>query len=462
MNSESSLLSKINSNYILKSILSLAYGNIKSVLKLCKYNKCLFRKLEINFEDYFRYEIEIKRDVNKEDIKILRKYLLWDSLWFIIFLIYIIFFYVRGKFNDENLKEGYSKKKKDFVDFMDNYILLVYFLFRLVTFLITILLYMRNLFELKGYIKLLIFIFIFLIDLTHNISYIIKFAYTKKLIKKELIDAIMEYAKKINPTEEEKKLYSKISKLIWFYSFDIFIIAMICFQILIQIFLAIIFIHKGKFIGFGEIKTIFLNQFKGLNIIKKELPEEFDDLSKKAKSDFIFKKENAEAYEYKLNKSQINLIQKINDIRKDNHIPLLKYNEIEKLPEFIIKEKTQLIFNNYDNMFKLSENFYVFKYRINEFQNFLYNNQILNIITIETLNEINIIEQSNFVFISIYGDDDRNKNYSNKHRIHVDINTNIKIFNIEDKLNEISERVSVTEIRENEVNEIPSIRNIKI
>ena len=122
MNSESSLLSKINSNYILKIILSLAYGNIKSVLKLFKYNKCMLGKLDINFEDNFKYEIEIKRRVIEEDIKIPRKYLFIDSLWFIIFLIYIIFFYVRGKFNDENLKEGYGKKKKNFVDFMDNYI----------------------------------------------------------------------------------------------------------------------------------------------------------------------------------------------------------------------------------------------------------------------------------------------------------------------------------------------------
>ena len=65
------------------------------------------------------------------------------------FLIYIILFYVRGKFNDENLKEGYSKKKKDFVDFMDNYILLAYFLFNFATILIMILLYLCNLFAIK-------------------------------------------------------------------------------------------------------------------------------------------------------------------------------------------------------------------------------------------------------------------------------------------------------------------------
>ena len=224
MNTESPLLSKINSNYILKSILSLAFSNMKSVLKLCKYNKCMLRKLDINFENIFKYEIETQTDINKDDIKVLGVIFLFiEALWFIFFLIYIILFYVRGKFNDKNLKEGYSKKKKDFVDFMDNYILLAYFLFNFVTILIMILLYLCNLFAIKGYIRLFICIFISLIDLIHHISYIIKFAYTKKLIKKELISLIMKFPKDL--TEEQEKERDKISKFIWFYRFDIFIIA---------------------------------------------------------------------------------------------------------------------------------------------------------------------------------------------------------------------------------------------
>ena len=476
MNNEKPLLSKINSNYILKSILSLAFSNMKSVLKLCKYNKCMLRKLDINFENIFKYEIETQTDINKDDIKVLGVIFLFnEALWFIFFLIYIILFYVRGKFNDKNLKEGYIKKKKDFVDFMDNYILLAYFLFNFVTILIMILLYLCNLFAIKGYIRLFICIFISLIDLIHHISYIIKFAYTKKLIKKELISLIM-FPKDL--TEEEEKERDKISKFIWFYRFDIFIISWICYHFLLQILgtlSVIITLYRGEFFTFGEIKKIFLNKFKGLNIIKKDLPEYFNNLNEKEKNEFLFKKENVKKYKYKLNKSQINLIQKINDIRKHNHIPLLKGYKIEKLPEFIINEKTQLIFNDYDNIFKLSQNFYIFKYRINEFQNFLNNNQILNIITNETLNKISVIEKNNFEFISIYDNNDSNayrytKDISlnikkpninlNSPKIKIDINTNI--VNTEDKLNEKSERVSATEISENEGNEMPSIRNIKI
>ena len=163
-----------------------------------------------------------------------------------------------------------------------------------------------------------------------------------------------------------------------------------------------------------------------------------------------------------MNKNQINLIHKINDIRKENHIPLLKYYKIEKLPEFIINEKTQIIFNDNENLFKLSPNFYVFKYRVNEIQNFLNNNQIMNIITFEALKNINIIERNNLEFISIYYSINRSKNYNNIPRIHLNIETNINIINAEDKLNEKSESLTVTEISDNEGNEIKRIKNTRI
>ena len=160
--SSSSLLSKINSKYILKTILSLAYGKMESVLKLCKYNKCLLHKLDIIFEDSFKYEIEIKTVINYEDEKDIMwfvLFLLFEAYWFIFFLIYIILFYVRGKFNDENLKEGFNQKKKDFVDFMDNYILLAYFLFDFATFLI--LFFLERLIRIKAVIKVLIYLLLF-------------------------------------------------------------------------------------------------------------------------------------------------------------------------------------------------------------------------------------------------------------------------------------------------------------
>ena len=64
---------------------------------------------------------------------------------------------------------------------------------------------------------------------------------------------------------------------------------------------------------------------------------------------------------------------------KNDYFKYIDYKSnvvISSLPEFIINEKTQLIFNYHENIFGLSENYYVFKYRINEFQNFLNNNHL--------------------------------------------------------------------------------------
>ena len=463
MNLEKSLLSKIKSKYIFKEILSLAYDNMKSVLKLTKYNKCLLNKLDIKFKDYFKYEIETKTDINKEEIfRISLNLLILGGIWFIINLIYIILFYKKGKFNDKNLKEGYSEKKKDFVDFMDNCILLAYFIFNFATILIATLFIKFKFLAIKGYIKLLIYIFINLIILIYHIFYILKFIYSQSIIKDETLNSTGKCQN--CEIDEERKENDKYDESFWFYRVDIFIIIIIGITVLIQIIMTIMMgiFCSTSFCEFGERTKITLNKFKGLNIIEKGLPKQFNDLNEKEKNEFIFKKEKEKEYQYKLTESQINLIKKINDIRKGNHIPLLIYYKIELLPEFIINEKTQLIFNDNETIFRLSDNFYVFRYPINQFQNYLNNNQILNIITIETLNIIKIIEQNNFEFISIYDSVNRNRRKNNIPKIHMDTKTNINFINTEDKLKEISDKVSVTEMSDNEGNEMPEIRNIKI
>ena len=406
-------------------------------------------KLEFNFED--NYKSELRTEIKKEEkfnLGIGLISLVFGIFSFITFLVYIIIFYVRGTFNIENLKQGYNKSKKKFVDFMNNYILLAYFGFNIARILIAIFLFLCKLIALKGYIKLRISIIIFIVDLTHLIAYIIKYSFTGKIIKEEI----------------KKTLDSP-----WFYSFDTFMVGFISPQIIFIIINLIIIcfdIYKKGLQGFDDSQVFFLNNFKGINIIEFELPSETYNLNNKNAQ--IFKKENVEKYKYSLNENQINLIRNINDIRRrNNNITLLNYVREENLPEFIINEKTELIFNGHKNIFKLSSSFYIFKYPKNEFQNLLNNSQILNIITIDELNEINIIEQNNIEFISVYkrnngNNINRNNNDINSPRIQLDINTNINIITTEDKLNVNSERLSVSEITDSGENEIGSIRNIKI
>ena len=217
-----------------------------------------------------------------------------------------------------------------------------------------------------------------------------------------------------------------------------------------------------------DIKKFFINQINGINICPFELPDNFDNLTNKEKNEIIFKKENFSKYKYKSNTNKISLIlEKINDIRRKINIPLLKPQE-EYLPDFIINEKTKMFFYPNENIYKLSPNFYIFKYPKDEFQNHINDKESMGIIKNETLDSISLIEKNELEYISIYNNSpndniQRNNNdinnnipnIDNRPRIQSDINTNIDVANTD-------ERLTVTEISEKEDNELGSIRNIKI
>ena len=124
MNEKHSLLDKIKSKYILKDVLSLAFKNMKSVLKFIAYNKVLLQKLDINIKEHFDYKTRNKMEKENAALFIFTIYDLCFN--FIPLMIYDIMFYAKGTFNDKNLEKEYDKKKKNYVDIMDNYILLIY------------------------------------------------------------------------------------------------------------------------------------------------------------------------------------------------------------------------------------------------------------------------------------------------------------------------------------------------
>ena len=416
------LLSQIKSKFILKKILSMAFIDIKSILKLTKYNKSLNDKLGINIIDYYEYNTKIKIKKNKSAIIFYYIQIALEIIILLNFLIYIIVFYEKGTFNNNNLKKDYNVKKKKFVDFMNNYILLLYFAFIMLSFLLKILYLNKN--EkvfLKGNIKKIYYSLMFIINLTHYIVFIIKCVYISKIVREDLLPELYE--------ERGNKRIKEASNSIWFYSFDIVLI------IFISIYL---FSYIGMCENIDDIKEIFLNQINRINIDDFKLPSNFDDLNKKAKNEFIFNKNNMKKYEYKLNQNQINLIQNINDNRQQNNIPKLIYEENEKLPDFIINKKTELIFYKNENIYKLSTNYYIFKYPKNKFKNNLNDKEIINILTIDFLDRINIIEQDSIEFVSIYNNiymNDINNPNNNIKESHININIETNIAKTKDELN---------------------------
>ena len=152
-----SLLDKIKSKYILHHILEYAYIDLKSVLKLIKYNKNLLKNCDINIKDYYHYKSKEKIEKNCDDSCSFVMLVTLIEFIFIPYIIYIIMYYIHGTFNDNNLREGYDKKKKNFVDFMDNYILLPYLFFMIASYILNKILSKNTLIYLKGSIKALFF-----------------------------------------------------------------------------------------------------------------------------------------------------------------------------------------------------------------------------------------------------------------------------------------------------------------
>ena len=367
MEENKSLLNKISSKYILKKILTIAYGDMNSVLKLTKYNKVLMDKIDINikkFKDYYQYKIE-----EKENKSFCFNYfiLIKDLIIFILLMVFIILSKING--DEFSHRVGY-KEKENFVAIMNDYIFYIFFILIFAFILVNILLIFQKIIVLKAYKKNLSLLFYFLIYFTHYILFLCKF----------------DYARFKDPT------LSGLEKIfVYLFSFNILII------IIIIIYILCIAKKNGD-----DIIIYFLKQIKGINIIKYELPPKFYDLNKKEKYALIFNNKIIEQYNYELNDNQINLIKKINDIRKQYNLSPYKYSQIEKLPGFLINEKTELNLYPEHNIYKLNDHLYIFKYPKNEFQNLLNNNEILNIITNQSLDKIYIIEQNNFEFICPY------------------------------------------------------------
>ena len=439
MNQDSSLLSRIKSKYILQKILSFAFGNIKPVFKLFKYNKVLLSKIDINVEnikDNYKHTIQKKVDKYKGLLLVLK--FTNNSILIILFiyyLIYIILFYTRGKFKGGILREKYNKNRKKYIDIMDKYFLPIYFGFIIITFILYLLLFLFDKFAFKGFTKFKYLLFNFVFDFIHYILYIIKFAFTKSLIREEISKEL---------TYENH--YLMHDERLWFYTMDIHIISFLSFYIIFTLFviLAICFDYEN----YNDKETNILVNITGIKIVDYKLPENFSDLSEKERINLLFSKSNMEQYKYELNKDQITLIRKMNDIRKKYNIPSLDYVEEEKLPEFVINGKTEMFLYENENIYKLSLNLYIFKYPKNEFQNQLDNSEVLNIITNDSLKKVNIIEINNFEYISIYTNNSSNNTSNNKNinlpKITIDTNAqNINTVNSED----MCVNLSVTDIK---------------
>ena len=244
------------------------------------------------------------------------------------------------------------------------------------------------------------------------------------------------FKKKINKLGSDPYDYSIITFLI--------LVLILDFTSIYLIFLKPVI--NGSISNLDDEILIYLNQINGINISGYQLPKEFYDLNKAEKIKMIFKKENMTQYTYILNDIQKMLINKINQIRNLKNIPELKYDEHQKLPNYIINPKTELIFKEEKNIYKFYNYYYLIKYPISESHNDINDYNFIKIIKINYLDRINIIRKDNYEYIALYTDQFNENNTNNNRRVNNNINIyrNLRLnpiiltvnnINTEDRLN---------------------------
>ena len=180
----------------------------------------------------------------------------------------------------------------------------------------------------------------------------------------------------------------------------------------------------------------------------------------------LFKEENMKKYRYVLDNAQKELINKINKIRKQNNIKELKYDVLQQIPDYIINNKTELIFYKDKNVYEFSNNYYLIKYPISEFQSEIKDKNIINILKSDFLDRINIMRKDNYEYIALYNNQ-FNENNNDENNKNININSRkidlsqINIANTEDKFDEHEQLVNLSANRINE-NENIIVRDIKV
>ena len=381
----SQILMKINSKYILNSIFSLL--NYDRTLKIIKDNKKISEYLGIDVSNYknrtsFKYlerRTIIKnypgfRDRTEVYIKHCISIIL-SAILFIYVLIVASILNSKGAFNESNTKDNYNKNYLKIIDKIN--LSLFGFLAYIIISYILIFVWITNDcyydYGLNKIIKKVLLIFLGIIFLGYEILIIIKLIFSYKIKK---------------------------GKTTWFMRCDyaLIILNLLYFAYIVYI-IYIYFTYVGNSVR-DEGKKLILKKFRDLEINDYILPENFKQMNDYEKRKYIL--DNKTNYTIE---NQKDLINEINELRKENNIDELKWDKTIYYEDLIMDKYSELFLSDYENIFKLSNRKYLLKYPFDDFQT-RFNNREKNLSDIllnDNLNKIIIITKNSIIFILIYG-----------------------------------------------------------
>ena len=383
-------ISNIKSNYNLKEIFS--YLDYSYILKLLKNNKNLQNRIGLTLAHYKNKFGPKKYEYIKKTTKIThekqKNYKVSDNIestllfictifcFLLPFLIYSILLVSIKTFKDSNTKDNYNKK-----------------------YLNTIKIINRCLFIYDGFILIFgcIFSYGILVHRKHDygIGKIISFLITIIINLVHILFESLVIWKLI--------LSYKIKKggCTWFMVLDyLFLIINLAY---ISIFLSatiLYFKESGQLIYFKT--NYILTSFDTIKISDFQLPEDFGKFPKNERKKYVF--DNYKNYSHTISDEQKELITSINDFRGIKNIPLLGICNIWQIPDFLFNESSEVMIWPEQNIFKLSNKKYLFRYPIGKFEiNFRNKDKsILSILEKDNLDHIQIITHKNIEYILIY------------------------------------------------------------
>jgi hypothetical protein len=299
-------------------------------------------------------------------------------IFFIYVLIYSILLVSLESFDNSNTKINYDKKALNIINRINSYLFL-FIIFIIGSFFLLLCFILKNCYSDSPKLKRIKFLMLIVIDfiyLTYECLIIWKLSLSYKIKKNE------------NDTT-------------WFMTCDYIFIILNSLFILYMIFVTYIYYSDaGKKIEIF-VKYI-LTGYKDIEIKGFLLPDYFHKMNNESKKKFI--DDNKSNFQFLLNHEQLDLISLVNDFRERNNLEKFTIDWDKKLPNFILNDSSEIILFGYKNIFKLANQCYLFKYKIDEFEKKFKNNEkdIINILLKPNLNRIIIIYQNMTEYILVY------------------------------------------------------------
>ena len=415
-NSYNADIFKISNKYLLKTLFGYIDDSIY-ILKLVKYNKKLQAKLGLNIQNYKnhsdlpKYTFLKKKtiqervyghhDYRNERLAYLLRICFTSCgycTYFTYLLIYAILLKALDTFDESNTINNYNETSKIIINKLNSFLFIligwIVFAWALLIFFVY-----RNCYRDYGIIKIIKTIIIIIID---SINIIYEGLMIWKLVLSYEI---------------------KSEKIPWFMIMDYIFIFIHFFHICLLILISyLFFIYSGVRIKFSE--KCVLTSFNNVNIKYYTLPQNFDKWSKKERKRFVT--DNSKKYRYNTdNRTEYGmnmLLMSINQLRKQYLLPNITIDYRRIIPNFVIKEPSEMLLYQGNKIIKLSNKEYLFKMDINHMLIEITekNNEILNIIRKNNLNYINYIIMNKNDYIILF-DYEYNEYYNSQNDENDDI-----------------------------------------